>query len=130
GLVPLNGASTRPHQVVRTGDQIDRDNPTPEKIETRTEPTPLEILFEDDDLVVINKPAGMTVHPAAGHREHTRVTALLHHCPRLSGIGGKERPGIVHRLDKETSGCLVAAKNDVAHRHPSKQFAERSVDKI
>ena len=130
GFVRLNGATTRPHQVVRTGDQIELTNPTPEKIETRPEAIPLEILFEDDDLVVINKPAGMTVHPAAGHREHTLVNALLHHCPTLSGIGGKERPGIVHRLDKETSGCLVAAKNDVAHRHLSKQFAERSVDKI
>jgi len=128
GFVRLNGATTRPHQVVRTGDQIELTNPTPEKIETRPEAIPLEILFEDDDLVVINKPAGMTVHPAAGHREHTLVNALLHHCPTLSGIGGKERPGIVHRLDKETSGCLVAAKNDVAHRHLSKQFAERSVD--
>ena len=130
GFVRLNGATTRPHQVVRTGDQIELTNPTLEKIEPRPEAIPLEILFEDDDLVVINKPAGMTVHPAAGHREHTLVNALLHHCPTLSGIGGKERPGIVHRLDKETSGCLVAAKNDVAHRHLSKQFAERSVDKI
>jgi len=120
GFVRLNGATTRPHQVVRTGDQIELTNPTPEKIETRPEAIPLEILFEDDDLVVINKPAGMTVHPAAGHREHTLVNALLHHCPTLSGIGGKERPGIVHRLDKETSGCLVAAKNDMAHRDLSK----------
>src|SRR6184192_336175 len=130
GFVRLNGATTRPHQVVRTGDQIELTNPTPEKIETRPEAIPLEILFEDDDLVVINKPAGMTVHPAAGHREHTLVNALLHHCPTLSGIGGKERPGIVHRLDRETSGCLVAAKNDGAHRELSRQFAERRVEKI
>src|SRR5438874_8164135 len=130
GSVRLNGAITRPHQLVRTGDQIELTNPTPEKIETRPEAIPLEILFEDDDLIVINKPAGMTVHPGAGHDEHTLVNALLHHCSTLSGIGGKERPGIVHRLDKETSGCLVAAKNDIAHRELSKQFAERSVDKI
>src|SRR5881396_3213430 len=130
GFVRLNGATTRPHQVVRTGDQIELTNPPPEKIETRPEAIPLEILFEDDDLVVINKPAGLTVHPGAGHREHTLVNALLHHCPTLSGIGGKERPGIVHRLDKETSGCLVAAKNDMAHRDLSKQFATRTVDKI
>ena len=116
--------------MIRYGDKIEVTEPPLEKIETRPEPIPLEILFEDDDLVVINKPAGMTVHPGAGHREHTLVNALLHHCPTLSGIGGKERPGIVHRLDKETSGCLVAAKNDVAHRHLSKQFAERTVDKI
>jgi 23S rRNA pseudouridine1911/1915/1917 synthase len=129
GFVRLNGANTRPHQLVRTGDQIELTEPPPEKIETKPEPIPLEILYEDHDLIVINKPAGMTVHPGAGHREHTLVNALLHHCPTLSGIGGKERPGIVHRLDKETSGCLVAAKNDVAHRELSKQFATRTVEK-
>src|SRR5437764_1012054 len=126
GFVRLNGAITRPHQIVRTGDQIELTNPPPEKIETRPEAIPLEILFEDDDLIVINKPAGMTVHPGAGHHEHTLVNALLHHCSTLSGIGGKERPGIVHRLDKETSGCLVAATNDIAHRELSKQFATRT----
>ena len=130
GLVRLNGEPTRPRQLVQTGDQIELTNPPPEKIETRPEAIPLEILFEDNDLIVINKPAGMTVHPGAGHHEHTLVNALLHHCPTLSGIGGKERPGIVHRLDKETSGCLVAAKNDLAHRDLSKQFAERTVDKV
>ena len=130
GSVRLNGAITRPHQIVRTGDQIELTNPPPEKIETRPEAIPLEVLFEDDDLIVINKPAGMTVHPGAGHHEHTLVNALLHHCSTLSGIGGKERPGIVHRLDKETSGCLVAAKNDIAHRELSKQFATRTVEKI
>jgi len=130
GFVRLNGATIPPSVLVRTGDQIELTNPRTEKIEARPEAILLETLFEDDDLVVINKPAGMTIHPGAGHREHTLVNALLHHCPTLSGIGGKERPGIVHRLDKETSGCLVAAKNDVAHRHLSKQFAERTVDKI
>jgi 23S rRNA pseudouridine1911/1915/1917 synthase len=130
GSVRLNGAITRPHQIVRTGDQIELTNPPPEKIETRPEAIPLEILFEDNDLIVINKLAGMTVHPGAGHHEHTLVNALLHHCSTLSGIGGKERPGIVHRLDKETSGCLVAAKNDIAHRELSKQFATRTVEKI
>ena len=130
GFVRLNGATTRPNQLVRTGDEIELTQPPPEKIETRPEAIPLEILFEDDDLIVINKPAGMTIHPGAGHREHTLVNALLYHCPKLSGIGGKERPGIVHRLDKETSGCLVAAKNDVAHRELSKQFTARTVEKI
>ena len=130
GFVRLNGSTTRPHQLVRTGDQIELVNPQTEKIETRPEAIPLEVLFEDDDLIVINKPAGLTVHPGAGHREHTLVSALLHHCQTLSGIGGKERPGIVHRLDKETSGCLVAAKNDFAHRELSQQFAARSVEKI
>ena len=130
GFVRLNGTTTRPNQILRTGDQIEVTNPPPEKIETRPEAIPLEILFEDNDLIVINKPAGMTVHPGAGHHEHTLVNALLHHCSALSGIGGKERPGIVHRLDKETSGCLVAAKNDIAHRGLSKQFATRAVEKI
>jgi 23S rRNA pseudouridine1911/1915/1917 synthase len=130
GFVRLDGTATRPHELVRTGNQIEVILPPPEKIETKPEPIPLEILYEDDDLIVINKPAGMTVHPGAGQREHTLVNALLHHCPTLSGIGGKERPGIVHRLDKETSGCLVAAKNDVAHRELSKQFADRTVEKI
>jgi 23S rRNA pseudouridine1911/1915/1917 synthase len=130
GFVRLDDAPTRPNQLVRTGDQIEVTQPPPEKIETEPQAIPLETLYEDDDLIVINKPAGMTVHPGAGQREHTLVNALLHHCPTLSGIGGKERPGIVHRLDKETSGCLVAAKNDMAHRELSKQFAARTVEKI
>jgi len=130
GFVRLNGASTRPRQIVRAGDKIDvRESPV-EQIETRPQRIPLDILFEDDDLIVINKPAGLTVHPGAGQREHTLVNALLSHCTTLSGIGGKERPGIVHRLDKETSGCLVVAKNDIAHRELSRQFAERTVEKI
>ena len=130
GLVRLNEQSTRPRQIVRGGDRIDLTEPPLEKIDIRPEPIPLEILFEDDDLIVINKPAGLTVHPGAGQREHTVVNALLSHCATLSGIGGKERPGIVHRLDKETSGCLVVAKNDMAHRELSKQFAARTVEKI
>ena len=130
GFVRLNGASTRPRQIVRAGDKIDvRESPV-EQIETRPQRIPLDILFEDDDLIVINKPAGLTVHPGAGVREHTLVNALLSHCTTLSGIGGKERPGIVHRLDKETSGCLVVAKNDLAHRELSRQFADRTVEKI
>lgn len=130
GFVHLNGATARPRQLVQSGDQIEVTEPPPRQIETRPEALPLEILYEDGDLIVINKPAGMTVHPGAGQREHTLVSALLHHCATLSVIGGKERPGIVHRLDKETSGCLVAAKNDVAHRELSKQFAARTVQKI
>ena len=130
GFVRLNGASTRPREIVRAGDKIDLIEPPPEKIETRPEPIPLNILFEDEDLLVINKQAGLTVHPGAGQREGTLVNALLSHCDTLSGIGGKERPGIVHRLDKETSGCLVVAKNDRAHQELSKQFAARTVQKI
>jgi 23S rRNA pseudouridine1911/1915/1917 synthase len=130
GFVRLNQQTTRPRQIVRNGDKINLIEPPLEKIETLPEPIPLDVLFEDDDLIVINKPAGLTVHPGAGQREHTLVNALLSHCTTLSGIGGKERPGIVHRLDKETSGCLVVAKNDIAHRALSKQFAARTVEKI
>jgi len=130
GFVRLNGGTSRPRQIVRAGDKIDLIEPPPEKVDIQTEAIPLDVLFEDDDLIVINKPAGMTVHPGAGQREHTLVNALLSHCAGLSGVGGKERPGIVHRLDKETSGCLVVAKNDMAHRELSKQFAARTVEKI
>src|SRR6266487_446239 len=130
GFVRVNGITTRPSHLVRAGDEIELTEPPVEKIEDQPEPIPLEILFEDKDLIVINKPAGLVVHPGAGHREHTLVNALLHHCPTLSGIGGKERPGIVHRLDKETSGCIVIAKNDDAHRSLSLQFAARTIEKI
>jgi 23S rRNA pseudouridine1911/1915/1917 synthase len=130
GFVRLNGAITRPREIVRAGDKIALIEPPLEKIETRPEPIPLNILFEDEDLLVINKQAGLAVHPGAGQREGTLVNALLSHCATLSGIGGKERPGIVHRLDKETSGCLVVAKNDRAHQELSKQFAARTVEKI
>jgi 23S rRNA pseudouridine1911/1915/1917 synthase len=92
---------------------------------------PLEILFEDDSLLVLNKPPGLVVHPAAGHSDGTLVNALLHHCAgRLSGIGGVARPGIVHRLDKDTSGCLAVAKDDATHLSLSTQFAGREVEKI
>ena len=130
GFVQLNGATTRPRHLVRSGDKIELTEAPLEKIDNQPESIPLEVLFEDKDIIVINKPPGLVVHPGAGHRQHTLVNALLSHCPTLSGIGGKERPGIVHRLDKETSGCLVIAKNDWAHRELSRQFAERWVEKI
>jgi 23S rRNA pseudouridine1911/1915/1917 synthase len=97
-FVRRNGRAARPRDLVRAGDVIDLIEPLPGKIDTQPEEIPLEILFEDVDMIVINKPAGLVVHPGAGHREHTLVNALLHLCPKLSGIGGKERPGIVHRL--------------------------------
>jgi 23S rRNA pseudouridine1911/1915/1917 synthase len=91
----------------------------------------LSILYEDDDLLVLNKAPGMVVHPGAGNEQHTLVNALLHHCKgKLSGIGGVARPGIVHRLDKDTSGCLVVAKNDATHQALAEQFASRSLEKI
>ncbi len=130
GFVLLNNSSSRPRQIVRSGDQIQITEPPLEKVDTLPEQIPLTILFEDDDLVVVNKPAGLVVHPGAGHAKHTLVNALLNYCSTLSGIGGEERPGIVHRLDKETSGCLVVAKNDATHRGLSRQFADRTVHKV
>src|SRR5205085_12423487 len=104
--------------------------PEPRPSEVQAEPMPLRILYEDSSLLVLNKAPGMVVHPAAGNEEHTLVNALLHHCQgQLSGIGGVARPGIVHRLDKDTSGCLVVAKNDVTHLGLAEQFSERSLDK-
>ncbi len=103
GLVRINDRQTRPRAIIHAGDLIRLTKPLPEKIEAAPEAIALDVLFEDDELLVINKASGLVVHPGAGHREHTLVNALLHHCPNLSGIGGKERPGIVHRLDRETS---------------------------
>jgi 23S rRNA pseudouridine1911/1915/1917 synthase len=104
--------------------------PEAKPAEAQPEEIPFDVLFEDETLLVLNKPAGLVVHPAAGHEEHTLVNALLHHCAGgLSGIGGVARPGIVHRLDKETSGCLVVAKNDDTHLALSSQFASRKVEK-
>ena len=130
GFVRLNGKAPRPRDLVRTGDTVELEEPEIQKVEAQPEQIALEILFEDDDLLVLNKPAGIVMHPGAGHQQHTLVNALLAHCKNLSGIGGKERPGIVHRLDKETSGCLVVAKNDTTHRDLSRQFAARTMTKI
>jgi 23S rRNA pseudouridine1911/1915/1917 synthase len=130
GFIKLNGKPARPRDLIRTNDSIELVEPEIEKINAQPERIPLDLLFEDDDLIVLNKPAGMVVHPGAGNLEHTLVNALLAHCTNLSGIGGKERPGIVHRLDKETSGCLIVAKNDLTHRDLGKQFAARTVQKI
>jgi 23S rRNA pseudouridine1911/1915/1917 synthase len=130
GFVRLDGKHPQPRDLVRTGDTVELREPEIEKIEAQPEQISLEILFEDDDLLVLNKPAGLVMHPGAGHPQHTLVNALLAHCQNLSGIGGKERPGIVHRLDKETSGCVVVAKNDATHRDLSSQFAARTMTKI
>jgi 23S rRNA pseudouridine1911/1915/1917 synthase len=130
GFVSVNGKKPRPRDAVHTGDVVEVREPEIEKSDAQPEAMPLEILFEDDDLLVLNKPAGLVMHPGAGHQTHTLVNALLAHCKNLSAIGGKERPGIVHRLDKETSGALVVAKNDTTHRDLSKQFAARTMGKI
>jgi 23S rRNA pseudouridine1911/1915/1917 synthase len=131
GHIRVNGQVVKPTHHPRSGEQIEIRWPEARPAEAQPEEMPLDILFEDESLLVVNKPAGLVVHPAAGHEEHTLVNALLHHCKgSLSGIGGVARPGIVHRLDKETSGCLVVAKNDETHLALSKQFAGRVVEKI
>lgn len=131
GRIRVNGHSVKPTHHPRAGEIIFVEWPEARKDDAQPEEIPLDILHEDQDILVLNKPAGLVVHPAAGHQEHTLVNALLHHCAgRLSGIGGVARPGIVHRLDKETSGCLIVAKNDESHLNLSKQFAHRTVSKI
>jgi len=131
GHICVNGKTIKPTHSPRAGEEIEIHWPDARPAEARPEQIPLDILFEDKSLLVLNKPAGLVVHPSAGHEEHTLVNALLHHCAgQLSGIGGVARPGIVHRLDMETSGCLVVAKNDETHLALSKQFAERQVEKI
>lgn len=130
GNIRLNSGLAKPGAKIKTGDRIVVEEPPVEPVKTGAEEIPLTILHEDDDLIVLDKPAGLVVHPAAGHWSHTLVNALLHHCPALSGIGGEQRPGIVHRLDKETTGCIVVAKNDGAHQNLSRQFAGRQVLKV
>lgn len=131
GAVTLAGAElTDPAAKVREGHVYTLIMPALEPAIPQAENIPLDILHEDDDLIVINKPAGLTVHPGAGAWSGTLVHALLYHCKdTLSGIGGVERPGIVHRLDKDTSGVLVVAKNDKAHHYLSKQFSKHSVER-
>lgn len=130
GYVRLNGKITKATHSPRAGDLIDIAWPQPRAAEAKAEDIPLSILYEDRDLLVINKPPGIVVHPSAGHEEHTLVNALLHHCKgQLSGIGGVARPGIVHRLDKDTSGCIVVAKNDATHLALATQFSERQLEK-
>ena len=126
GAVRVNGAAIgEPKRKIHPGDRIEIALPEPRDPEPKAEDIPLDVLYEDDDLIVICKPAGLVVHPGAGNWTGTLVNALIHHCgASLSGIGGVRRPGIVHRLDKETSGVMVAAKNDAAHRHLSDQFAD------
>jgi len=131
GHIRVNGHTVKPTHSPRAGDRVDVEWPEAKPAEAQPEAMQLDHLFEDDALLVLNKPAGLVVHPAAGHQEHTLVNALLHHCAgELSGIGGVARPGIVHRLDKETSGCLVVAKNDETHVALASQFASRKVRKV
>ena len=131
GDVRVAGKPVKASHPPRAGEKIEIHWPDAKPATAQPQEMPLDVLFEDDDLLVLNKPPGMVVHPSAGHEESTLVNALLHHCAgQLSGIGGVARPGIVHRLDKETSGCLVIAKNDPTHLALSTQFAGREVRKI
>lgn len=130
GWVQVNGRLAKAAQSPRSGDVVEVRWPAPVATEVVAQNIPLDVLYEDIDLLVLNKAAELVVHPSAGHADGTLVNALLHHCHgQLSGIGGVERPGIVHRLDLGTSGCLVVAKSDAAHRSLQEQFAHRKVEK-
>ena len=129
GRVTVNGVKQRTGYKVRAGDRITVQVPAPVALDTAPEDIPLDIIFEDEYFIVLNKPVGMVVHPAPGHSAGTLVNALLHHCNDLSGIGGVERPGIVHRLDKDTSGLVIAAKTESAHKNLARQFKKREIRK-
>lgn len=125
GNVKVNGHPVKPKYKLAVGDEVTIEPEKPQKIDLEPENIPLDIVYEDDDVVVVNKPQGMVVHPAPGHPNHTLVNALLHHCP-LSTINGEFRPGIVHRIDKDTSGLLMVAKNDMAHRSLAAQLKAKT----
>lgn len=127
GLVLIDGKEVDKNYRLRAGQVVDVTIPPPEPTEVKPEPIPLDIRYEDDDLIVLSKPAGMVVHPAHGHAGGTLVNALLAHADKLSGIGGVTRPGIIHRLDKDTSGLMIVAKNDKAHQILSEELKQRRI---
>jgi 23S rRNA pseudouridine1911/1915/1917 synthase len=129
GHVQVAGRPAKANQPVKTGQLVAVDLPEPEEATPAAEALPLGIVYQDRDVIVVDKPAGMVVHPAAGHASGTLVNALLHHVADLSGIGGEKRPGIVHRLDRGTSGLMVVAKHDRAHEALARQFRDREVEK-
>jgi 23S rRNA pseudouridine1911/1915/1917 synthase len=129
GCVQVGARSTKPNAALRTGDRVVVELPDPVPASPEAQDIPLDVVYEDSDVIVVNKPPGMVVHPAAGHADGTLVNALLHHVTDLSGIGGELRPGIVHRLDRGTSGLLVVAKHDRAHEALARQFHDREVEK-
>ena len=131
GNITVNGEKISKNYKLRIGDIVEAELPPPENIDIVPEDIPLDIMYEDDDLIVINKPQNMVVHPAPGHYTGTLVNALMFHCgDNLSGINGVLRPGIVHRIDKDTSGVLVIAKSDLAHKGLSEQLAEHSMKTV
>ena len=127
GFITINDLEVKANTKVRTNDIISAEWPEDEELKVEAEEMDLDVLYEDKDLIVVNKPKGMVVHPGAGNPNHTLVNGLLAHCKDLSGINGVLRPGIVHRIDKDTSGCLVVAKNDLAHQNLSEQLAKRTL---
>ena len=130
GCIRVRGTvALKPNTIVHGGDHVEVDVPPPQPSELAAEAVALDILYQDEDVAVLNKPAGMVVHPGAGHASGTLVNALLHHMTDLSGIGGELRPGIVHRLDRGTSGVMVVAKNDAAHQELGRQFEDREIEK-
>jgi 23S rRNA pseudouridine1911/1915/1917 synthase len=129
GHIRVNADPKKAGYRVKPGDAVSGRIPAPEPIDCGPEPVDFGILFEDQHLIVVNKPAGLVVHPAAGHYSGTLVHGLLYHCPDIQGVGGERRPGIVHRLDKDTSGVLLVAKNQAAHVHLARQFKSRSIEK-
>lgn len=129
GQITINGQKSKSSARLKTNDLVQIQHPEPREIALEPEDLPLQIIYEDKDCIVINKAPGMVVHPAAGNSHGTLVNALLHHCADLQSIGGEYRPGIVHRLDKETSGAMVVAKNDFAFHHLAQQFKDRTVEK-
>ncbi len=129
GFVKINKLTSKPSCKIKAGDHIQVTIPSPEPLVLEPEAVKFDIVYEDNSLIVINKPPGIVVHPAPGHSSGTLVHGLLHHCKDLSGIGGVLRPGIVHRLDKDTSGLLVVAKNDKAHDSLSRQFKSGTIKK-
>lgn len=130
GLARVGGRPVRASYRLKAGDLVSLEVPTPVELKAEPEEIPLDIYYEDSDLVVVNKPRGMVVHPADGNYNGTLVNALLYHCRDLSGINGVMRPGIVHRLDKDTSGLLMVAKNDTAHGHLAEQLKAREVKRL
>jgi 23S rRNA pseudouridine1911/1915/1917 synthase len=129
GQVTVNGRSAKASQKLNIGDRIVAEILPPSPISLAPEAIPLKVIYEDNDLIVIDKPAGLVVHPAAGHHSGTLVNAILAHCPDLGTIKSTVRPGIVHRLDKDTSGLIVVAKNEAAHASLSRQIKQRSIKK-
>lgn len=131
GCVLLNGKSVKKNYKCSAGDEFSVSLPEPEDIELKPQDIPIDIVYEDDDVIVVNKTRGMVVHPAPGHYDGTLVNALMFHCgDSLSGIGGEKRPGIVHRIDKDTSGLLIVAKNDFSHLALSEQLSDRSLSRV